>query len=404
MLQKLKIGKELDYISKESIDNNFKQQVNLLVSAIPKLKVMTYGQIAAICGSPRSARVVGGLAHFGDINLPWHRVVNSTGGLANGYPGGKNGHKQVMEAEGYIVSNYKVDLEKYLWNPKTNPLIVIVGPTASGKTTLAIEIAKKFNGEIICADSRTIYKGMDIGTAKPTSKEQQQIKHYILDVVYPDEKFTVADFKYMTEEAIEEIVSKEKIPIIVGGSGLYIDSLIYDYKFRPINNEVRENFSNLSVKELQNELIRRGIPLPQNKLNHRYLLRSLEAGEDTIRQTKIRDNTLLIGLNIERDVLKQRIEDRVEESIKNGLLKEIKKLNRKYDWDLNSMQAPAYKAFRPYFEDEASLEECMKRNTELDNQLAKKQRTWFKRNKSIRWVDDPSNAIDIVDSFLNKTT
>lgn len=283
------------------------------------------------------------------------------------------------------------------------PLIVIVGQTASGKTALAIEIAKKINGEIICADSKTIYRYMDMGTAKPTKKEQKGIRHYLLDIADPDDKFTVADFKYFAEEAIEEIQSKEKIPILVGGSGLFIDSIIYNFDFSPVNEELRSQYEGYTVDELQDELKARNIDLPENRLNHRYLLRALETGGVNNSNKNIRENTLLIGLQLSKEDLKSRIEKRVEKTIDLGLVKELNRVSKKYDWDLNSMQTPAYKAFRPFIEEEASLEECKIKNVDLDMKLAKKQKTWFKRNNSIRWIDDPSKAFEIVMSFLNKT-
>lgn len=284
------------------------------------------------------------------------------------------------------------------------PLIVIVGQTASGKTALAIEIAKKINGEIICADSKTIYRNMDIGTAKPTKKEQNGIRHYLLDIADPDEKFTVADFKYYVEEAIEEIQSKEKIPILVGGSGLFIDSIIYNYDFGPVNEEIRSRYQGYTVNELQDELKARNIDLPENKLNHRYLLRALETGGLKKSSKQMRENTLIIGLELSKDELKTRIEKRIDNTLEVGLIREIIRLSKKYDWDLNSMQTPAYKAFRPFVEEESTLEDCRLKNVELDMKLAKKQKTWFKRNNSIRWIDDPSKALEIVKTFLNKTS
>ncbi len=284
------------------------------------------------------------------------------------------------------------------------PLIVIVGQTASGKSALAMQLASKFNGEIICADSRTVYKDMDIGTAKPTAQDQKEVKHHLLDVVYPNESFTVAQFKKLTEAAIEEIQSRNKLPILVGGGGLYIDSVIFDYEFRPVNQKIRDTFSDVSIEELKSELTQRGIPLPENKYNPRYLLRSLEAGAEPKKHNTIQPNILIIGLEIEKDELRRRSEFRVEQTLKFGLLEEIKRLSIKYGWDVAPMQAPAYKAFKAYFTANQDIESCIKQNVDLDMKLAKKQKTWFKRNNSIRWYADPSKVEADVAKFLNKFT
>lgn len=283
----------------------------------------------------------------------------------------------------------------------TKPLIVIVGPTASGKTALAIEIAKKYNGEIICADSRTVYKGMDIGTAKPTVPERQGIPHHLLDVVEPDQKFTAADFKKLADEAIDDIQKRGKLPIMVGGSGLYIDAVIYDYNFRASNPDIRSKFQDASVEELQAELAARGIPLPQNDRNQRYLLRSLESGQAAPIDKILQPETLIIGLDIDRKILKSRIAARVDSMLQSGLIDEIKRLSKSYGWVPSAMQAPAYKSFRNYVDGHESLDQAVSYNIMFDARLAKKQRTWFKRNNSIQWIDDPSKYVDILTTFLN---
>lgn len=252
-----------------------------------------------------------------------------------------------------------------------NPLIVIVGPTASGKTALAIEIAKKYNGEIICADSRTVYKGMNIGTAKPTVPEMQGIPHHLIDVVEPDQKFTVSDFKSLADKSIDDIHGRGKLPILVGGSGLYINSVIYDYDFSASNG-------------------------PRDKQNPRHL------SSDVPKQIQqIRPNTLILGINVDPEILKDRITKRVDQTVDDGLIDELKSLVKKYDWELSPMQAPAYKAFKPYIEGQVDLGQAKSQNIVYDSQLAKKQRTWFKRNNSIHWLSDPSEYVDILTTFLN---
>lgn len=282
-----------------------------------------------------------------------------------------------------------------------NPLLVIVGPTASGKTALAIDLAKRFNGEIICADSRTIYKGMDIGTAKPSLNEMAGIPHHMLDVIDPDQVFSVADFQRLANTAIRDIQSRGKLPLLVGGSGLYIDSVIYDFEFRPINPDVRTAFADATVGELQTELANKGIPLPENSQNKRYLLRSLEAGGPSPDPKELRPNTLILGIAVDPEVLRDRIGQRVRVMVDAGLVDELKRLAVRYSWDLPAMQAPAYKAFRGYIEGSKDMSQAVTDFITYDSQLSKKQRTWFKRNNSIHWESDPSNFVDIVTTFLN---
>ena len=251
------------------------------------------------------------------------------------------------------------------------PLVVIVGPTASGKTALAIEIAKKYDGEIICADSRTVYKDMNIGTAKPTVPEMQGVPHHLLDIVEPDQKFTVSDFKHLADKSIADIQSRGKLPILVGGSGLYINSVIYDYDFSASSG-------------------------PRDEQNPRHL-----SPEAPTQVQQVRPDTLILGINMDPDLLKERIAKRVDLTIENGLVDELKMLANKYGWELSPMHAPAYKAFRPYLEGTIDLDQAKAQNIVYDSRLAKKQRTWFKRNNSIHWLSDPSKYVDILTTFLN---
>jgi tRNA dimethylallyltransferase len=251
----------------------------------------------------------------------------------------------------------------------TEPLVAIVGETASGKSALGLELTQRFNGEIICADSRTIYKGMDIGTAKPSQNERELAVHHVLDVVTPDKKFSVKQFQVMAKDLIKDISDRDKLPILVGGTGLYIDSVLFDYQFPEAERDER---------------------------NPRH------ARSDQRDRETMRENTLVIGLRVSRDVLEARITARVEKMMDEGLLVEIEGLAGTYGWEAPGMLAPAYKAFRGYFEGTISLAEAKVLFVKNDLQLAKRQRTWFKRNHSIHWLDDPSEAVDLVTTFLNK--
>jgi len=281
------------------------------------------------------------------------------------------------------------------------PLIVITGTTASGKTSLAIKVAQHCNGEIICADSRTVYRGMDIGTAKPSFQERKLVKHHLLDVVNPDQVFTVFDFKQRADALIKDIMSRGKTPILVGGSGLYIDAVVYDYKFRPVNEKNRRKYEHASIEELQNYLIARKISLPENSRNKRHLLRLVETGQEPPNQRHLRNNTYIFGLFVSPAEQKERSHRRLEVMIKQGLIEEVRTLRKKYALTLPSMQAPAYKAFQTYIEKECTLEEAKELCLQYEAQLAKKQRTWFKRNKSIQWYDDPSKIVELSTTLLN---
>lgn len=252
------------------------------------------------------------------------------------------------------------------------PLVVIVGPTASGKTALALDLARQFNGEIICADSRTVYKGMDIGTAKPTLAEQQAIPHHLLDVVSPSESFNVVEFQRRATDCIAEILQRDRLPILVGGSGMYIDAVIFNY-----------DFAHADAK--------------RDPQNPRHL------SPDVPRQNlQLRKETLVLGMDVEPDVLRKRSLQRTKAMVKDGLLDELNTLSKLYGWDdVPAMWSPAYRAFRGCIEGYKTLEEATADCVMYDSQLAKKQRTWFRRNNSIHWISDPSKAVDLVTTFLN---
>ncbi len=250
-------------------------------------------------------------------------------------------------------------------------LIVIVGPTASGKTAAAIELAQKVNGEIICADSRTVYRGMDIGTAKPTAVERAQIPHHLLDLIDPDEHFTVADFKRLAVEAIDDIHARGKVPILVGGSGLYIDAILYDYKFADPDS-------------------------PRDSINKRHLAQTVPRIRGSLRP-----QTLVLGLEVPREELRRRLEARVEDMISAGFLDEVTKLRQQFP-NSRALLAPGYKAFIQYLDGHISLDDARALFVTNDYQLARRQMTWFRRNNSIQWLNNSSSVVGIVTTFLNK--
>lgn len=267
------------------------------------------------------------------------------------------------------------------------PLIVIVGPTASGKTALAIDIAKRFDGEIICADSRTIYKGMDVGTAKPTPQERQGVAHWGLDLVEPGERFTAADFKQYAIEKIAEIRARGHLPIMVGGTGLYVDAVIFDYTFgTDVDAELRHSLEELSINELHDYCRKNNIKLPENSQNKRYVIRAIEQKSASVkRNQQPMSNTIIVGISTETNKLRDHINTRSEQMFHNGVVKEATLLGKKYGWDSEAMSANIYRLVHFYLLGEATLDEIKIKNTTKDWQLAKRQRTWLKRNPYIKW-------------------
>lgn len=286
----------------------------------------------------------------------------------------------------------------------SSPLIVIVGQTASGKSALAMELAEGFNGEIICADARTVYKGMDIGTAKPSAIDQARVPHHLLDMVEPGESFTAADFKRLAQAAIEDISARGKLPILVGGTGLYIDAVLYDFQFRaPADPKVRSELEKLSVEQLQERLSSLGLALPNNERNPRHLIRAIEANGQPSERRPLRDNTLVIGLTFDQEVLGERIRARLGVMLEAGFIEEVRGLQERYDTSAAAFDTPGYRPFLDYLDGEISFDEARERFAKNDMNLAKRQKTWFKRNKSIQWVSSPRVGVEIATTFLNKT-
>ncbi|HUC89225.1 MAG TPA: tRNA (adenosine(37)-N6)-dimethylallyltransferase MiaA [Patescibacteria group bacterium] len=284
-----------------------------------------------------------------------------------------------------------------------HPLVAIVGQTASGKSALALELARRFSGEIIAADSRTIYKGMDIGTAKPSIADRRLVPHHLIDILEPDQSFSAAQFQKLAYECISDISSRGNLPLLVGGTGLYVDAVIYHYSFRgSANMALRQRLNDLSVSELQDILFKQGLPLPNNPQNPRYLARSIETAGAPEARDHINSNTLVIGMDIEREALRQRVEQRVDTMLNSGLEQEVQRLTEQYGWNCLALQSIGYQEFRSYFENGVSLKEV--RNEIIRNTMryAKRQKTWFKRNKSISWISNTEDAAVLITTLLNK--
>jgi tRNA dimethylallyltransferase len=297
-----------------------------------------------------------------------------------------------------------------------NNLIVIAGPTGIGKTDLSICVADKINGEIISADSRQIYRYMDIGTAKVEKEYRKKIKHHMIDIVDPNEEFSVADFKKNTMKIIEHINDKGKIPLLVGGTGLYINSIVYEIDFTNVasNKEIREYYESISLKKgkqyLYELLLERDYETAK-KLNindTKRIIRALEVYDVTkipmskqnkdFRKPSTKYNLSMYLLYMDRSKLYDRINARVDKMIENGLIEEVKTLLKLgYKKNLNSMQGIGYKEIVDYLENRISLDEAVELIKKRSRNYAKRQLTWFKRDERYRWIniDEFSDVEDL---------
>jgi tRNA dimethylallyltransferase len=284
--------------------------------------------------------------------------------------------------------------------PDPAKLLVIVGETASGKTALALKLAQEFGGEIICADSWTVRRGADIGTAKPSKEEQALVPHHLLDIVGPDEDFTAAVFKRLANQSILDIFNRGKLPIMVGGTGLYIDGVIYDYGFLPAGDRNdREELNKLSISELLKRLEGLKIELGDvDTRNKRRLIRLIETGGEQPTSQKMRANTLIIGLKTDPAVLEKNIVKRVDGMLSAGLEGEVKGLADSYGWDCETLKGVGYSQWRDYFLGTQNPPQTRQKIIKASLDLAKRQRTWFKRNKSIQWFTTPVNWPSVVAS------
>lgn len=283
-------------------------------------------------------------------------------------------------------------------------LVAIVGPTASGKSELAMRIARQFNGEIVAADSRTVYRGLDIGTAKPTKTDQEKITHWGIDLVDPGQSFTAADFKNYATKKIKEIDDRGKLPIVVGGTGLYIDSLLFDYEFGPpaVPGQ-RKNLEAMTKEQLQATISSKGLKMPINSANKRHLIRAIElAGYVPKKQHKPIPGLVLVGLLPPDDVLRSRIMNRARAMFNNGVKEETVWLKRKYPNVPLENVGIVYKLYSQVLEKQVSAPEALEQFQTREWQYARRQRTWFKRNPYIQWFSGIDSADEYLKTVLNK--
>ncbi|KAA0742280.1 MULTISPECIES: tRNA (adenosine(37)-N6)-dimethylallyltransferase MiaA [Bacillus cereus group] len=281
---------------------------------------------------------------------------------------------------------------------------VIIGPTAVGKTKLSIDLAKALNGEIISGDSMQIYRTMDIGTAKVTKEEMDGIPHYMVDIKNPEESFSVAEFQERVRKHIREIAERGKLPIIVGGTGLYIQSVLFDYQFTDDAGDAiyREQMEKLALErgvEYVHKKLQEVDPESAERIhanNVRRVIRALEifhtTGEKMSEQLEKQENELLydvslIGLTMDREMLYDRINLRVDLMMEQGLLEEVKGLYNRGIRDCQSIQAIGYKEIYDYFEDRVSLEEAVSQLKTNSRRYAKRQLTWFRNKMDVTWFD-----------------
>ena len=298
------------------------------------------------------------------------------------------------------------------------PIVYVIGgPTASGKSKLAVELAKKVNGEIISADSMQIYKEMNIGTAKVNKEEMQGVQHYLVDFVSPDERYSVSNFKKDAEKAIEEILEKGKTPIVVGGTGLYIDSLIYGIEFQneEVDLEYREKLNKIADEKGLESLYKKAQEIDPEAMkkisinDRKRIIRVLEIYHKTgktkteqelqSRKNEVKYEYKVFAITMDREKLYERIEKRIDFMIEQGLIEEVKQILEKYHTFPTAMQGLGYKEVIEYINGHITKEEMIEKIKGETRKYAKRQLTWFRKNKQTIWLnglDDIQNNLKII--------
>lgn len=300
------------------------------------------------------------------------------------------------------------------------PIIVITGPTASGKTALSFSLAKKFNGEIIAADSMTVYKGMNIGTDKPylgqKTKEKDglyeidEVNHHLIDVKNPDEEMNVAIFKELAQKAINQIQERGGVPMLVGGSTMYIDALVYDYRMPEVapDEELRKKLEKKSSQALFRQLVKLDPDCEWtiDKNNKRRVIRALEVVIKTGKpfcasrgRSVLPKNVLYLAVKRDRALLYERINKRVDEMMQAGFLDEVRTLYKKYDHN-TAMQAAGYKQLSEYLEGKMDLLDAVEKTKQVHRNFAKRQMTWLNKNKDVVWIENVQQAEELIERFL----
>lgn len=296
---------------------------------------------------------------------------------------------------------------------KNLKLVAVVGPTASGKSALAVELAKKSNGVIISADSRQIYKGMNVGTAKIAKSEMKGIPHYMLDIADPDDDFNVSLYQKSIFNLLKHIEQKNKklknpiVPFVVGGTGLYVSAIADGLQFpsAPPNPTLRAKLNKLPLEDLVEQLFKLNHDSRVDTKNKRRAVRAIEilkSGQVGPTKTKPPFNVLKIGLGKDQKEMKQRISARVRRMDIPALVKETKRLvKKKSDFNRPALSALGYKDVRDFIDKKITQQELLQKLTKLHTNYAKRQMTWFKRDKKIHWVTTPKQAEKLIQAFLS---
>jgi len=291
---------------------------------------------------------------------------------------------------------------------KFNKVIAIVGPTDSGKTFWAKILAKKFNGRVISADSRQIYKGMDIGTGKDKSFHQD-----LIDIISPEKSFSVAEYQRQTEKLINQYLNMRSLPMLAGGTGLYLEAVLYGYVIPDLKKEslkLRHQLEKMKDLELI-EKLKKLDPLSFKKIdlkNRRRIIRALEASIlskkpfSQLKKKKPKYNVLIIGIDVDRETLYSKIDARVDEMIRKGVVEEVRTLLKKYQPDLPALNTIGYKEMIDYLKGRQTLRQAIQKIKFNTHAYVRHQMTWFRRDKNIHWVKDVDQAEKLIKKFLSK--
>lgn len=282
--------------------------------------------------------------------------------------------------------------------------VAVVGPTAGGKTALGLELARRYHGEIVCADSRTIYQGMDIGTAKPTANERVAVAHHMLDLIEPNERYSAQRFKTEAEAVIKGIERRHNLPIVVGGTGLYVYSLMYDYTFPAgPRDEEREELEATPLSKLVARLLQ-AAPTVASTIdlnNPRRVIRALETlGQPRAEAQGLKPNFLIIALAPKKDQLNKQIAQRTNQMFQIGLVDEVERIVAKYGPRLEVLRSPGYAEILDFLAGRISQEEAAEQINLHTRQLVRRQLTWLRRNPDLQWVTTAAEGLAVAETFL----
>lgn len=294
-------------------------------------------------------------------------------------------------------------------------VLVIVGPTAVGKSDLSLALAKVFDGEIISGDSIQVYKGLDIGSGKVSENQRKEVKHYMLDILSPKDTYSVYDFQKRARQHIEDITSRGKLPIVVGGTGLYIKALLYDYTFAPVDELDYSKYESMSNEALYQKLqdVDYASAMVLHPNNRRRIVRALALADVNQKKSKtiegqkkeILYDALIIGCTTDRSILYERINQRVAMMFQEGLLEEIQSLLKQgVSFDDQSMQGIGYRQFKGYIKQEKTLEEVQMEIASVSRKFAKRQYTWFNNQMHVQWFDpkeEYERIVEVIKAWYN---